>query len=162
MLLTDVCAGFICWCYGRCWEWYILGTLGAPWSLVHLGGAGFAGFSLMYTGLGLRRCAYRWTRPLGGGRWEHYLRGHRGVHWCAEKCASCFQVVGSDSIVEMLCMPALAGLRHPGENAGKRYVRPSFPRIWFFCLVGTLYGGVRFSGIFVLVGLGTLTHPTVG
>ena len=44
MLRTDVCAGFIC-CYGGCWEWYVLGTLGAPWSLVHMGGAGFAGFS---------------------------------------------------------------------------------------------------------------------
>ena len=35
-------------------------------------------FLLMSTGLGLRRCAYRWTRPLGGGRWGHYLRDPRG------------------------------------------------------------------------------------
>ena len=45
MLLTDVCAGFICYCYGRSWGWCILGTLGAPWSLVHMEGAGFASFS---------------------------------------------------------------------------------------------------------------------
>ena len=45
MLLTDVCAGFICCCYGECWGWYILGTLGAPWSLVHKGSVGFAGLA---------------------------------------------------------------------------------------------------------------------
>ena len=28
-------------------------------------------FPLMSTRLGLRRCAYHWTRPLGGGRWRH-------------------------------------------------------------------------------------------
>ena len=41
--------------------------------------------SFMCTGLGLRRCAYRWTRTLGGGRWRHYLRDPRRVHW------KCFQ-----------------------------------------------------------------------
>ena len=44
MLRTDVCAGFICCCYGRCWGWYVLGTLGAPGSLVHMGSASFASF----------------------------------------------------------------------------------------------------------------------
>ena len=38
-------------------------------------------YTLMCTGLVLRRCAYRWTRPLGGGRWRYCLRGLLGVHW---------------------------------------------------------------------------------
>ena len=29
--------------------------------------------SLLCTRLGLLRCASCWTRPLGGGRWEHFL-----------------------------------------------------------------------------------------
>ena len=54
---------------------------------------------IMSTGSGLRRCAYRWTRPLGRGRWEHYLRGLLGVHWFLQKCAwkiegSCSYCVG--------------------------------------------------------------------
>ena len=46
-------------------------------------------FPLMSTGLGLRRCAYRWTRfwaEVAGG---HSLRDPRGVHCVAQKCASC-------------------------------------------------------------------------
>ena len=31
-------------------------------------------FSLIFTGLGLRRCAFRWTRFLGGGRRGHFFR----------------------------------------------------------------------------------------
>ena len=109
VLFANVCAGFICCCYEDCWGWRFLGFLGALWSLVHMGGAGVTSFTLISTGLGLRRCAYRWTRPLGGGRWGHYLRDPRGVHWYALKCASCFQVFGSDSVMVMLFMQALAG-----------------------------------------------------
>ena len=61
-------------------------------------GAGFARFPLMFTRLGSRRCAYRWTRPLGGG-WRGYsLRDPWGVHWFAEKCAHFLQGSGSDPI----------------------------------------------------------------
>ena len=54
-------------------------------------------YPFMRTGLGLRRCANRWTRPLGGGRWGHYLRDLQGVHWFAQKFAHYFLEDGSDS-----------------------------------------------------------------
>ena len=83
--------------------------------------------------------------------------------------------LGGDSIVLMLKMLALAGLPSlhgydvctvlwtkgaSWEKCRQKYVRPLFLPIWFFCLVGTLYtgGGVRFSGIFGSVGLGTLVQ----
>ena len=66
-------------------------------------------YLLMCTRLGLRRCAYRWTRPLGGGRWEHYLRDPRGVHWFAQKCALCILGNGSNSIYVVPYMQASAG-----------------------------------------------------
>ena len=44
-------------------------------------------FPLMSTGLGLRWCAYRWTRPVGGGRWGiicvtlgEFTGLHKNVH----------------------------------------------------------------------------------
>ena len=64
--------------------WVLLGVLciwGALALLVYL---------LVCTGLGLRRCAYRWTRPLGGGRWGHSLRFPPGVHWFAQNRAQFF------------------------------------------------------------------------
>ena len=72
LLFTDACAGFfICCCYGRCWGggifwalWVLLGVL------CIFGVLALLVFPLMSTGLGLRRCAYRWTRPSGGGRWS--------------------------------------------------------------------------------------------
>ena len=86
------------------------GHSGAPWSLVHMGGAGFAGFPLMYTGLGLRRCAYRWTRPSGGGRWGHSLRNSRGAVWFAQCCAFyCLQGNGSDPVVMVPKNASLSG-----------------------------------------------------
>ena len=63
---------------------------------------------LMCTRLTLRRCAYRWTRPLGG-RWGHYLRDPRGVHWFAQKCVWCILGNGSDSICVMPSLLALVG-----------------------------------------------------
>ena len=47
-------------------------------------------FPLMSAGIGLWRCAYRWTRPSGR------------VRWFAQKCASCNHGGGSNSIVAML------------------------------------------------------------
>ena len=96
----------------------------------------------MCTGLGLRRCAYRWTRPLVGGRWGHYLRDPRGVHWFAQECASCILGDRSNSIYVMPYLLAFAGQpslhgycactvywvkMHLGEIAGKVYVRPLSP-----------------------------------
>ena len=46
--------------------------------------------SLLCTGLGLLRCAPCWTRPLGGGRWRHYLcnflEEHPKVHKTPHRC----------------------------------------------------------------------------
>ena len=74
-------------------------------------------------GLGLRRCAYRWTCPLGGGRWEHYLRDPQGVRWFAQKCASRFQGNGSDSIC---VLPKMLGLRETAQSP------------WLLCMYGIL------------------------
>ena len=74
MLLSFVCAGFHLLLLregvrGLC----ILGTLGLGVLCIFV-------FPFMSTGLGLRRCAYRWTRPLGVV-WRGYsLRDLRGVH----------------------------------------------------------------------------------
>ena len=81
MLFTDVCAGFICCCYGGCWGWCILGTLGALWGLVHMGGAACFSHHVYQT-----RVTEVWTRSLGGGWRGHSLRDPRGVHWIAQKC----------------------------------------------------------------------------
>ena len=61
--------------------WVLLGAL-SMWRVLSL-----RVYLLMCTGLGLRSCAYRWTRSSGGGRWEHHLRGLLGVHWFARKYA---------------------------------------------------------------------------
>ena len=67
---------------GAFWAlWVLLGIL-CIWGVLAL-----LVLPLMSTGLGLRRCAYRWTRLLGGGRRGHSLRDPRGVHWFAQKCA---------------------------------------------------------------------------
>ena len=69
--------------YGVFWAfWFLLGVLCVWGLLVFLG-------SLLRTGLGLHWCASCWTRPLGGGRWEHYLCNLWGenlkVHKTADK-----------------------------------------------------------------------------
>ena len=51
-------------------------------------------FPFMSTVLGLWRCAYRWTRPSGGGRWGPSLRDSRGAFWVTHKCDQFFQVIG--------------------------------------------------------------------
>ena len=56
------------WCcyWLFCAFWFLLGAL-CIWRVLALLG------SLLCTRLGLLRCASCWTRPLGGGRWGHYL-----------------------------------------------------------------------------------------
>ena len=62
--------------------WFLLGVLCIWGVLVFLG-------SLLRTRLGLHWCASCWTRPLGGGRWGHYLCNlwgeYLGIHKTAAK-----------------------------------------------------------------------------
>ena len=55
--------------------------------------------------------AYRWTRRLGGGRWEHYLRGSLGAHWFLHQCA--LKVEGSSSYHVDMMLYVLAFVRLP-------------------------------------------------
>ena len=131
-------------CYGVSGKRRVLGILGAPSDSVYMGGgreggreeggAGFAGLPHMSTGSGLRRCAYRCTRPLGGGRWGHYLRGPMGVHRFLHRCA--WKVKGCSSynvgmMLKMLTLVRLHGLHgHTGKMTGSIYVR-FFPSLCF-------------------------------
>ena len=72
----------------RKWGKVVFVFLASTWYLVHLGGAGFAGHPLVCTRFGFQRCAPYWTRPVGGGQWEHYLCYPWGVCWAAQKTAS--------------------------------------------------------------------------
>ena len=57
--------------FGIFWVlWFLLGVL-CTWGVLALL------VSLLCTRLGLLRCASCWTRPLGGGRWRHYLCNFR-------------------------------------------------------------------------------------
>ena len=73
-------------------DWRFLGILIAPGSLCMWEVPALLVYPLLCTGLGLRRCGYRWTHPVGGGRWGHYLRDLLGVHWSAQKYAFLFLV----------------------------------------------------------------------
>ena len=57
-------------------SWLLLGALGVQALLV---------ISLVCTRFGFQRCASNWTRPVGGGRWGHYLSYSWGVCWAAQK-----------------------------------------------------------------------------
>ena len=60
--------------------WFLLGVLCIWGVLVLLG-------SLLCTRLGFLRCASCWTRPLGGGRWGHYLCNLWGAYFKVHKTA---------------------------------------------------------------------------
>ena len=96
VLSANVCAGFLCSCCGVGEERRLLGREG-----VLLQGVLALVYPFMCAGLGLRRCASRWTRPLGGGRWRHFHRDPHGVHWLARKFAPYSLGDGSDSYDEM-------------------------------------------------------------
>ena len=68
---------------GSFWAfWFLLGTLCILGVLVLLV------FPLVCTKFGFQRCALYWTRPVGGGRWGHYLCYPWGVCWEAQKTTS--------------------------------------------------------------------------
>ena len=110
---------------------------GAVWVFwVHLGIPVRRG--LMCTGLRLRRRAYRWTRPLGGGRREPCLRGLSGVHRITRTCA-CWECKCQCSMYCCLMLPYVPALvRLPSLHGylacmvkhGKTFFSPS----WVFLL----------------------------
>ena len=65
-----------------------LETLGVPSGPAHLVVLALLIYPLVCVGLGPRRRAYRWTRPLGGVRRGHCLRGSLRVHQITGKCAT--------------------------------------------------------------------------
>ena len=72
MLFANVCAGVISFFCGVCGDWrfvfwLLLGAL-CIWKVL-----AFPVYTLVCAGLGSHRRASCWTRPLGGGRLEHYL-----------------------------------------------------------------------------------------
>ena len=114
VLVANLRAEFIRCCCESCGErrfWVFSGCSERFCAYGVRGGEGTQALSLhphLYR-VGLRKCAYRRTRPLGGGRRGHHLRDLRGVHWCAQKFARYFLVNGSNSISKMTHMQALAG-----------------------------------------------------
>ena len=84
MLFANVCAGFVRSCYGECCLWRFLELLGF---LLCIWGVLVLLVSLLFTRLGLHWCASHWTRPLGGGRWWHYLCNLRGECLTAHETA---------------------------------------------------------------------------
>ena len=109
MLFANVCAGFISCCYGECgfWRfcaffWLLLGTVCVWGVLVLL-------FSLLCAGFGLHRCASCWTRPGGGGRWEHYLCNLWGECLTVHKTACMYLGIREHFVNWKPCMLALAG-----------------------------------------------------
>ena len=66
--------------------------------------------SLIFTGLGLPRCAFCWTCLFGGGWRGHFLRDCRGVSWITQTGAYLFQWWGCHSGKVMLYVLALVGL----------------------------------------------------
>ena len=156
---------------GAFWAlWVLLGVL-CIWGV-----ARFAGLSPMYTRLGFRRCAYRWTRPLGGGRWGHSLRDPWGVFWFAQKCARFIQGGGSDPISMVPYMIALAG--QPSlhgyyacmvfwakgafwRNCRQILRKTSFSRFWVFLCSRKLYFLVEGCSCLASVD-GRARHPGPG
>ena len=65
--------------------------------------------SPLCTGLGLHRCASCWTRPLGGGRWGHYLCNLWGECLIVHKTACMYFGIHERFMKWEPCMPALAG-----------------------------------------------------
>ena len=93
-----------------CTELLGKGSFLAFWLLlVHPGCTSFVGYPLVCTRFGFQRCASCWTRPVGGGRWRHYLCYPWRVRWAAHKTANqmCSGVFGFHCL--KLYMPALVG-----------------------------------------------------
>ena len=105
--------------FGVFWAfWFLLGVL-CIWGVLALL------VSLLCTRLGLLRCASCWTRPLGGGRWEHYLCNLWGEYLKIHKTA--YMYCGKPYMLALAGQPSLHGYyahrfieikEHFGEIAG--------------------------------------------
>ena len=128
---------------------------------MHLGGLALLVIPLVCTKLGFQRCASYWTRPVGGGRWGHYLCYPWGVCWAAQKTANQMWYGFCGFYVFKLYMLALVGrpslhsydacMVYQGQGASRRNCRQKYgetsfspkkvflfsrnPRKRFWCLV---------------------------
>ena len=150
--------------HGAFWAfWVLLGVL-CMWEALALPVC-----SLIRTGLGSRMCAYRWTRPLGGGR-------PLGVLWLLHQSAWKFRNRSSYYVGVMLYMLALVKLPSLHgycacmvcwiKEAPRRDCRQSSCETFFSPIGVFLFNrnsSYRFlgrcSGIFQSVWLGILTRP---
>ena len=126
--------------------WFLLGVLCIWGVLAWL-------VSLLCTRLGLHRCASCWTRPLGGGRWRHYLcnlwRDFLKIH----KIANIFLwvqwgfMMWEPYMLALVGRPSLHGyyacmvywtMGALRRDCRQKNVRPLFLLIGFFCLVEIL------------------------
>ena len=153
--------------FGVFWAfWFLLGALCIWGVLVLL-------VSLLGTRLGLHRCAFCWTRPLSGGRWEHhlcnlwgeYLKVHKTAYMNLGICGYIMDrkpymlaLVGRPSLHGYdACMVYLnkGALR---RNCRQKYCKTSFSPFWVF-----LFGRnsrERFWGLILWhFGVGRATHP---
>ena len=94
MLFADVCEGFFLFLVRREWRkvvfWSFRLLLGI---LCILGVQALLVIPLVCTRFGFQRYALYWTRPVGGGRWRHYLCYSWGACWAAQKTA-CYDFCG--------------------------------------------------------------------
>ena len=130
-------------------------------------------YTVMCSGIGLRKGAYCWTRPSGGGWWEHYLRGLLRVLWFAQKKPlSIFGTLShaNGMMPHMLALverPSLRGwciglVGHSGVKLHANVMKTFSHQFQFLCLVGIVVCGlgVWCFGIYGLVGQGILDlHP---
>ena len=124
---------------GAVWVfWVLLETL-CIWEVLV-----FLVFSLMSMGLGLRRRANRWTRPLGGGRWEHCLRGLLAVLRITGNCAFLVNRYWNSNCYCLILLYVLASVKLPSlhgydacmVNWVQGALLENFRQILCFCLVG--------------------------
>ena len=101
--------------------------------------------SLLRTRLGLLRCASCWTRPLGGGRWGHYLCNHWTQRQAAHKTGCTYFRICLGFLIWEPCMlagqPSLHGYHAcmPFWSKGalrricrQKYGETSFSPFWVF------------------------------
>ena len=126
--------------FGLFWGFWILLCVLCIWGVLVLL------VSLFRTRLGLHWCASCWTRPLGGGRWEHYLcnlwEEHLKVHKTPYKYCGRFlgYYVWKLYMLALVGRPSLHGydacmvcwtngaLR---RNCRLKYGKTSFSPLWF-------------------------------